>query len=98
MDRNLYLQLCQKVAVLPNGVGGIKKDVPQELLVVVDGITYYPQSYTIDFNAKGEAIHVATLHDLKSNSINKVKLERVKKYIDKAGSVCDNSEKQTPQN
>lgn len=93
MDRNEYLAMCQKVAVLPNGVGGIKKDVPQGLLVVVDGITYYPQSYTIDFNAKGEAMHLATVHSLKAHSIITVKLEKVKKYDDKTGTIFDDTQK-----
>lgn len=79
MQRTEYLELCQKVSVLSDRICGIKNKVPIELLVVYNGITYYPEKYTLSFE-KGHPIHTAILHDLYANAITEAKLERVKKY------------------
>jgi hypothetical protein len=79
MERTEYLELCQKVSVLPDRICGIKDKVPVELLVVYNDITYYPEKYTLSFN-KGQPIHTAILHDLYANAITEAKLERVKRY------------------
>ena len=80
MDRKLYLELCQKVSVLKNGICGIKENVPDELKVIYNGIAYYPVSYELSFDDKGNVRHTAILHDLSANSIMNVNLERVTKY------------------
>lgn len=80
MDRKLYLELCQKVSVLKNGVCGIKENVPEELMVVYNGIKYYPLAYELSFDDKGNVKHTAILHDLYANSITSAELERVEKY------------------
>ena len=78
MDRTLYLKMCQQVAVLPSGVGGIKQDVPEELCVYYKETKYYPYGYMIVFNdADGEPMHIAILHDMDVNSIRHVALEKV---------------------
>ena len=79
MDRKLYLELCQKVSVLKNGICGIKENVPDELKVIHNGIAYYPVSYELSFD-KGQPTHIAILHDLNANSINNASLEKVIKY------------------
>ena len=79
MDRKLYLELSQKVSVLKSGICGIKENVPDELMVVYNGIKYYPVSYELSFD-NGKPTHTAILHDLKANSIMNVDLERVIKY------------------
>ena len=79
MQRTEYLELCQKVSVLPERICGIKDKVPVELLVIYNGITYYPEKYTLSFD-KGQPIHTAILHDLYANAITEAKLERVKRY------------------
>lgn len=79
MQRDIFLQMCQKVSMLKNGVCGIKENVPDELKVVHNGIVYYPVSYELSFN-NGQPTHTAILHDLKANSTTHVKLERVVKY------------------
>ena len=80
MQRTEYLELCQKVSVLKNGLCGIKENVPNELMVVYNGIKYYPVAYELSFDDKGNVIHKATLHDLYANAITEANLERVKKY------------------
>lgn len=80
MDRTVFLQMCQKVSVLKNGVCGIKENVPDELKVIYNGIAYYPVSYELSFDDKGNVRHTAILHDLNANSIMNVNLERVTKY------------------
>ena len=80
MDRKLYIELCQKVSVLKNGICGIKENVPNELMVVYNGIKYYPVAYELSFDDKGNVIHKAILHDLMANSITYTDLERVQKY------------------
>ena len=80
MDRKLYLELCQKVSVLKNGICGIKENVSNDLKVIHNGIEYYPTAYELSFDDKGGVIHKAILHDLKANSITYADLERVQKY------------------
>ena len=79
MDRKLYLELCQKVSVLKNGVCGIKENVPDELKVIHNGIEYYPISYKLSFD-NGRPTHTAILHDMKSNSIMNADLEAITKH------------------
>lgn len=79
MQRDIFLQMCQKVSVLKNGICGIKENVPDELMVVYNGIKYYPTAYELSFDDKGNVRHTAILHDLKANSIMNVDLERVVK-------------------
>ena len=79
MDRKLYLELCQRVSVLKNGICGIKENVPDELKVIYNGIAYYPVSYELSFD-NGKPTHTAILHDLQANSITSADLERVTKY------------------
>ena len=80
MDRKLYLELCQKVSVLKNGICGIKENVPNEFIVFYNGIKYYPVAYELSFDDKGNARHTAILHDLHTNSITNANLEKVIKY------------------
>ena len=78
MDRKLYIELCQKVSVLKDGILGIKENVPDELKVIHNGIVYYPVAYVLTFDEKGNPQHDVILHDLRANSITQGKLERVK--------------------
>lgn len=77
MDRKLYLELCQKVSVLKNGICGIKENVPDELTVVYNGIKYYPTAYELSFDDKGNVRHTVILHDMKANSVTHADLQRV---------------------
>ena len=78
MDRKLYLDMCQKVSVLPQGVGGIKQNVPEELCVTYKGVKLYPHAYMLAFDeVTGEPVHVAVLHDMNVNSIRHVELAKV---------------------
>lgn len=78
MDRTEYLQLCQKVSCCDKGFYNMRTNIPQDLLVIYDGTTYYPQAYEIRFD-KGKTKHVAILHDLKANSIIHCDLNKVDK-------------------
>lgn len=77
MDRKVFLWKCQKCAILPGGVQGTRKDVPDELQVFYNGSRYYPSSYELRYNEKGRAVHVAVLHDIKANCIVRCPLENV---------------------
>lgn len=79
MERNRFLKTCQKVSMLKDGISGIKQNVPDELLVKVNNIIYYPLKFEMSFK-KGETQNIAILHDLKSNSIVSVNLEKVAEY------------------
>ena len=68
MDRAVFLEMCRKVAVLPKGVGGVKK-TPRELHIKYNGMTFYPVAYKLTFAKDGKPMHIAILHDLKVNSI-----------------------------
>ena len=80
MQRDIFLQMAQKVSVLKNGICGIKENVPNELKVVYDDIQYYPVAYELSFDNKGNVRHTAILHDLKVNCITYADLKRVMKY------------------
>ena len=80
MQRTEYLELCQKVSALKNGIFGIKENVPDELKVIYNEIAYYPVAYELSFDDKGNVKHTAILHDLKANSIMNVDLGKVTKY------------------
>lgn len=82
MDRTEFLKICQRVSILNNGVCDIKQNIPDEFKVIYDEIVYYPIGYELSFE-NGKTIHKAILHDLKANSINYAKLERVEKYEQK---------------
>lgn len=79
MQRDIFLQMCQKVSVLKNGICSIKENVPDELKVIYNGIAYYPVSYELSFD-NGKPTHKAILHDLKANSIMNADLKKVIKY------------------
>lgn len=89
MDRNIYLQMCQRVSMLKNGICGIKENVPDDLKVVHNGIIYYPQAYKLSFDNKGGVLHTAILHDLKANAIIECNLERVEKYEQSGSNSID---------
>ena len=81
MDRKEFLQLCQKVSVLPETTMHIKTAIPPELTVLYERIQFYPIGYEMTYK-QGISQHTAILHDMKSNNIIKVKLERVKRHDD----------------
>ena len=82
MDRKLYLDMCQKVSVLPQGVGGIKQNVPEELCVLYKGVKWYPDGLLIKFDEVDAAtINIAVLHDLQANSIKHGDLRKVERVI-----------------
>lgn len=68
MDRNIFLQMCQKVSMLKSGICGTKENVPDELKVVYNDIVYYPVAYELSFD-KGQPKHTAILHEFNSNSV-----------------------------
>lgn len=79
MDRAEYLEMCRKVAVIPDGVGGMKT-TPPELHLKYNGVTFYPVGYKLTFTKDGKPSHTAILHDLKAKSIlecNLLKVERM---------------------
>ena len=67
MERKRYLELCQRNAVQPKSV-----------VVWFDGVGYYPVEYRLGFDADGNSVHRAVLHDLNANSIINCPLEGVK--------------------
>ena len=76
MDRVKYLELCRVCAVLPEKYC-VKSNIPKHAIIAYQGKEYYPVSYVLAFDNKGEAIHSCILHDLKVNSTIQVKLERI---------------------
>ena len=79
IDRREYLEMCQKVSVLPSGVFGIKQNVPDDLKVVHNGIAYYPISYKLSFD-NGRPTHTAILHDLKANCVVRANFQEIDYY------------------
>ena len=78
MDRKEFLQICQRVSLLPETTMHIKMAIPPDLTVLYEGIQFYPVGCEMTFK-QGISQHTAILHDMKSHSIMKVDLERVEK-------------------
>ena len=72
MDRNDFLLMCQRCSVL-NFV-----NIPEDLLVIYNGIKYMPYGYDIRFK-EGKPIHNAILRDLNANSLTYARLSQVDK-------------------
>ena len=79
MDRKEFLQICQKVSVLPETTMHIKTSIPPELTVLYDGIQFYPTGYEMTFK-QGISQHTAILHDMKAHSVVYADLDKVEKY------------------
>lgn len=79
MDRKDFLQICQKVSVLPETTMHIKAAMPTELTVLYEGIQFYPVGYEMTFK-QGISQHTAILHDMKSHSVSYVDLSKVEKF------------------
>lgn len=62
------------------GLYNIAVNVPERLLVTVDGIKYYPEAYELGFNRDGSVRHIAIVHDLKANAILSAPLEKVMEW------------------
>ena len=77
MDRKEFLQLCQKVSVLPETTMHIKTAILPELTVLYEGIQFYPIGYEMTFK-QGISQHTAILHDMQTHSIVKAPLKMVK--------------------
>ena len=86
IKRKEYLEMCQKVSVLPGGIFGIKQNVPDDLKVVYDGIAYYPVSLDISFDKDGKVINTAIIHSLCSNSIIERNLKDISIYENQRSS------------
>ena len=79
MDRKEFLQICQKVSVLPETTMHMKTAIPLELTVLYDGIQFYPTGYEMTFK-QGISQHTAILHDMKAHSVVYADLDKVEKY------------------
>ena len=75
MQRDIFLQLCQKVSTLKE-LAGIKQNLSNDMLVEYDSITYYPVAYKLWFK-NGETQHTAILHSLTTNTIIECELKKV---------------------
>lgn len=74
IERNEYLKMCQKVAMLPTHT-----DIPDDLRVRFQSIDWYPVYYAMQFDREGNAINVACLHDINANCINFALLSEVER-------------------
>lgn len=79
IDRKEFLQICQKVSVLPETTMHIKTEIPPELTVMCEGIQFYPTGYEMTFK-QGISQHTAILHDMKAHSVTYADLEKVERY------------------
>lgn len=78
MDRNEYLERCQKASVaLENRKRN--QELTDDVLVRYGDIKYIPSEYILTFDGKGNPKHAAVLKSLYSNSVQLVDLGRVEK-------------------
>lgn len=80
IERKIYLEMCQRVAMLSSGVQNLKQNVPDNLKVVYDMTAYYPVSLDISFDKCGNVINTAILHSLTANSIIERNLKDISVY------------------
>lgn len=69
MERKAYIEMMRRCAVLPRGLFGTVREVPDELRVVWRGIEYYPEAYTLEYSQDGTLLHWCRLHDLTANAV-----------------------------
>lgn len=77
MDRTKFLEMCKRVAVLPDGSCGVK-NTPPELHLKYNSMTFYPVGYKLTFTKDGQPLHTAILHDLRVNGIIECDLLKIK--------------------
>lgn len=75
MDYKEYWELCRRVSLIPAGINAAK-DVPSNLWVVYEGITYYPVAYEVRWH-DGQPYRRAIMHDLKADSLTYGDLDNV---------------------
>jgi hypothetical protein len=80
IERKIYLEMCQRVAILSSGVQNLKQNVPDNLKVIYDGISYYPVSLDISFDKCGNVINTAIIHSLYANSVIERNLKDIELY------------------
>ncbi len=86
MTRKEWCTLCQEVARYPTGINRAR-DLPERLIVVFDGIRYYPEAYQLRFmDGTGEPYEVGIMHDLKANSVTGAELKNIRRAIDETGT------------
>lgn len=83
MNRNDYLQMCRECAKLvKRWYGWDRPEIPDRLLVKLNGADYVPMSYTMDFEPRtGKVIHHVRLHDLYADSTMGADLESIEPKI-----------------
>lgn len=69
--------------MLPQGIYGVRKNVPDNRKVIFEGMVYYPQGYLLEFSESGKVIHTAILHALEANSVMRCPLDRVEKHSER---------------
>lgn len=78
MERRRYLEMCAAVAMMPKKTQGIK-EVPEQLLVVYEESTYYPEAYVMYFDELGSPVNYGLLHDLNAqSSVVYAKLDQIR--------------------
>jgi len=82
IERSRYLSMCRECAMIrKRGTFDVPEHVPARLRVVYRGIEYYPQGYELTFCSDGKVNHIAVLHDLRANSIQRVPLGEVREKV-----------------
>lgn len=71
-DRKEFFLMCQRASLFD------LKEVPEEYIVISDGIKYIPIGYELTFK-RGEPEHKAILQDRKASSTTRARLEGVKR-------------------
>lgn len=82
MTRKEFCAMCQEVARYPVGINRAR-ELPERLIVVYDGIRYYPEGYELRFrDGTGDPFEVAVMHDLRAHSVTRGELDRVRRADD----------------
>ncbi len=75
IDRKKYLEMCQYCSVFLKNKR--REEIPNDFLVIHNGSTYYPMSYSVSFDENGKTIHKVKIHDMKANSMIECLLSQI---------------------
>lgn len=87
MERQDFIRMCQKASFKTDMVGGWQfVRWNDDELVAWRGAKFVPIDYRFGFR-KGEATHLAILHDLRANAEYTVRLSEVKKISNQENTI-----------
>lgn len=81
MTRREFCEMMLEVDRIPMGINHYR-EVPERLLVVYDGIIYYPVQYMIRGDGSGNPVQYGVMHDRQADSLTIGILDKIERLED----------------